>query len=101
MSDDQVQDMQRVASEVQRMASEATAEVVSENGEVRVVAGPGGQIQELDLRYSAYEMSGVELGELIVATLHGAAEKLEAELTAEITRLMGAAMPADDEGGRL
>lgn len=102
MTDDQTQDMQRVTREVQRIVTEARAEAVSENGAVRVVAGPGGQIQELSLEYSAYQMSGVELGEMIVETIKDATRKLETELSAEVERIMSAAMPStgDEKGSR-
>ncbi|MEU6857685.1 YbaB/EbfC family nucleoid-associated protein [Glycomyces sp. NPDC046736] len=85
---DQAGEMRQRALDIQRMATEAQAEVVSEEGEVRVVSAPGGRVKELDLRLNAFQLSGVELGELIVETLHAADAKVTAELTAAITRSM-------------
>jgi DNA-binding protein YbaB len=75
--------------EIERMAAEARGEAVSEHGEVRVVAAAGGRIEELDLRMSAFELSGVELGEVIVSTLRAAEEQLDAQLTSAIQAAMG------------
>lgn len=75
--------------EIERMAAEARGEAVSEHGEVRVVAAAGGRIEDLDLRMSAFELSGVELGEVIVSTLRTAEEQLDAQLTSAIQAAMG------------
>ncbi|GAB3656135.1 YbaB/EbfC family nucleoid-associated protein [Glycomyces tarimensis] len=99
MPADETDDMRRRAMEVQRIATEAQAEAVSEHGEVLVVASPGGRIKELDLRQSAFQMSGVELGEMIVETIRTANHKLETELTATISGILGAGLtnPTGDE----
>ncbi|WP_205326019.1 YbaB/EbfC family nucleoid-associated protein [Glycomyces sp. YM15] len=83
------EDMSARIAEAQRLAVEAEAEVVSETGAVRVVAGPGGRVKELDLRMSAFEISGVELGEIIAETVRAAGSKLEADLTASINDVLG------------
>lgn len=75
--------------EIERMAAEARGEAVSEHGEVRIVAAAGGRIEELDLRMSAFELSGVELGEVIVETLGAAEDQLDAQLTSAIQAAMG------------
>ena len=59
------------------MVASAEAEVTSENSAVRIVAGPGGQVKEIDLRLEAFAMSGVELGEMIVETLNAAHAEVE------------------------
>ena len=89
MSEDETSQMRQRALDIQRIAVETRSEAVSEEGEVRVVAGPGGSVKELDLRLNAFELSGVELGELIVKTLRAADEKVAAELSAAIERKMG------------
>ncbi|WP_026928505.1 YbaB/EbfC family nucleoid-associated protein [Glycomyces tenuis] len=91
--------MQSKIARVQRLALEAEAEVVSEDGSVRVVAGPGGQIKELDLRLKAFDLSGVELGALIVATMKAAMQQVERELSAEVNQVM-ASMTTNDEEAR-
>ncbi|WP_030144256.1 YbaB/EbfC family nucleoid-associated protein [Glycomyces sp. NRRL B-16210] len=98
MTEDEVAAMQRRAQEVQHLAVEAEAEAVSEDGGVRVVAGPAGDIKVLDLRLNAFELSGVELGEAIVATVNAAENKAKTELSAEIGRILGTG-PTDFGGG--
>lgn len=98
MSEDEVAAMQRRAQEVQRLAVEAEAEAVSEDGAVRAVAGPAGDIKVLDLRLNAFELSGVELGEAIVATVNAAEAKAKTELSEEIGRILGTG-PTDFGGG--
>lgn len=100
MPDEQTQDMRRRAKEVERIAVEARAEAVSEDGSVRVVVGAGGNIGEIDLQFSAFQMSGVELGEAIVETIRAAESRVQTELAAEISRIMGTDVPADAFGGR-
>lgn len=97
---DQVGDMQGRVREVQRLAAETTGEAVSEGGEVRVVAGTGGSIVELDLRMSAFQLSGVELGEIIVETVKAADAKVSEELSAAVSALMGGVLPEETEGGQ-
>lgn len=84
---------------IQRLVAAAEAEVTSENSAVRIVAGPGGQIKEIDLRLEAFGMSGVELGEMIVETLNAAHAKVERELAATISRETGLAIAPEDLGG--
>ncbi|WP_084546469.1 YbaB/EbfC family nucleoid-associated protein [Glycomyces arizonensis] len=84
---------------LQRLVAEAEAEATSENSAVRVLAGPGGQIKELDLRPNAFQMSGVELGEMIVETLRAAHTKVERELAVTISRETGMEMTPGDLGG--
>lgn len=98
---DAVGDMQDRVREVQRLAAEATGEAVSEGGEVRVVAGTGGSIVELDLRMSAFQISGLELGEMIVETIRAADAKVGDALSASVNALMGGVLPDDEpEGGQ-
>lgn len=96
---DAVGDMQERIREVQRLAGEATGEAVSEGGEVRVVAGSGGSVLELDLRMSAFQLSGLELGEVIVETIKAADAKVSQSLTAAIGTLMGGVLPDDEAEG--
>ncbi|MBO3735588.1 YbaB/EbfC family nucleoid-associated protein [Glycomyces niveus] len=91
--------MQARTREIERMAAEARGEAVSENGEVRIVAKAGGRIEELDLRLSAFELSGVELGELIVSTLRTAEDQLDAQLTSAIQAAMGSLGAFTEEEG--
>ncbi|HEU5127813.1 MAG TPA: YbaB/EbfC family nucleoid-associated protein [Glycomyces sp.] len=84
---------------IQRLVAEAEAEVTSENSAVRIVAGPGGQIKEIDLRLEAFGMSGVELGEMIVETLNAAHAEVERELAATISRETGLAIAPEDLSG--
>jgi DNA-binding protein YbaB len=94
---DGIEAMQARTREIERIAAEARGESVSEHGEVRVVAAGGGRIAELDLRMSAFELSGVELGEVIVATLRAAEDQLEAQLTSAIQATMGSLGDLTDE----
>lgn len=96
---DAVGDMQDRVREVQRLAGETTGEAVSEGGEVRVVAAPGGGIVELDLRMSAFELSGLELGEIIVETLKAADAKVSESLSAAVSSIMGGVLPDDEPEG--
>ncbi|HLU28594.1 MAG TPA: YbaB/EbfC family nucleoid-associated protein [Glycomyces sp.] len=84
---------------IQRLVASAEAEVTSENSAVRIVAGPGGQVKEIDLRLEAFAMSGVELGEMIVETLNAAHAEVERELAAMISRETGLAVTPEDIGG--
>ena len=94
------EDMSAKGAEVQRIAAEAEAEAVSENGAVRVVAGPAGQIKLLDFQLSAFDMSGVELGELIVETIRSATRNADAAMEAAVNSVFGDMFAglADDEG---
>jgi len=88
-------DIQGRLAETQRLAAEATAEAVSENGEVRVVAGPGGEVKLIDLRIHAFELSGFEIGELTAATIKVAAAKADQALAASIRGLLGGFFEAE------
>ncbi|MCH7229382.1 YbaB/EbfC family nucleoid-associated protein [Glycomyces sp. L485] len=87
------------AAAIQRLVAEAEAEAVSDNAAVRVVAGPGGQIKDLDLRHNAFKMSGVELGEMIVETIKAANSAVDRELSEAIGRETGMTLPSDVFGG--
>jgi len=99
---DQINDMQDRVKEIQRVAAEIECEALSENGEVRVVAGSGGRIKEIDLRMSAFELSGLELGEIIVGAIGAANRKAEEAVTAAVSSLMSGVLPeeTDREGGQ-
>jgi len=99
VDEDPTADMQRKAGEMQRLAVEAEGEAVSENGSVRVVTGAAGNVKVLDLRMSAFELSGVELGEVIVETIRAAERKVQADLSAEMGRIMGMSVGGDVFGG--
>jgi len=99
MTEDPTADMQRQAAEIQRLAVEAQGEAVSENGAVRVVAGAAGNLKELDLRINAFEMSGYELGEMIVETISAADRKVNTELSEAVNAIMGVTGGADFLGG--
>jgi len=101
MTVDPTADIHRQTAEIQRLATETEGEAVSESGEVRVVAGAAGSLKALDLRLSAFEMSGVELGEMIVATIKAAEQKVSAELSEAMSRVMGTSAGADVFGGGL
>ncbi|MEU5155343.1 YbaB/EbfC family nucleoid-associated protein [Glycomyces sp. NPDC021274] len=101
MDADPTADMQRKAGDIQRLVVEAQGEAVSEDGTVRVVTGAAGDLRELDLRLSAFELSGVELGEVIVATIRAAEHKVQAGLSAEMSRVMGMPVGEDVFGGGL
>lgn len=88
--------MRQGVQQIQEMAARAEAEVVSEDGAVRVVAAPGGAMKELDLRMSAFQLSGVELGEAIVATYKQATSKVEQEIADEAARIMADAQNTED-----
>lgn len=98
LSDDE--DMQSKVARVQRLALEAEAEAVAEDGTVRVVAGPGGQVKELDLRLKAFQLSGAELGPVIVETMKAAMQQVERELSAEVNQIMGSMVTNDEESSR-
>lgn len=101
MDADPTADMQRKAGDIQRLAVEARGEAVSEDGSVRVVTGAAGDLRELDLRLSAFQLSGVELGEAIVETIRAAEHKVQAELSAEMSRIMGLPVSENVFGGGL
>lgn len=81
--------MRNKVAEVQRLATEMEAETVSEDGEVRVVAGASGVVKEIDLRMKAFQLSGVELGEVIAATIKSATAKADQELSEQVNGIMG------------
>jgi DNA-binding protein YbaB len=87
--EDPAKEMQRKAKEIERIAVEARGEAISEDGEVRVVAGAGDTLLEIDLRLKAFELSGVELGELIVRTIDDANQKVQADLAEAVGAIMG------------
>lgn len=89
MADHTAEDMQRKAKAIERIALEVQGEAISDDGAVRVVAGAADSIKELDLRMSAFQLSGVELGELIVATIKDANQKVQAELSERVGEIMG------------
>lgn len=93
-------DMNEKVAEAQRLATEVTAEAVSEDGAVRVVAGPGGDVREIDLRMGAFELSGVELGELTAATVKTAAVAADAALAAAIRASLSDMFASEREDDR-
>lgn len=86
---------------MQNLIARAEAEAVSEGGTVRVVAGPGGQTKEIDLRNHAFEMSGLELGEVIVATMRAAHANVQRELAEAVSRSTGIEVGPQTFGGGL
>ncbi|WP_157975201.1 YbaB/EbfC family nucleoid-associated protein [Glycomyces dulcitolivorans] len=99
MPEDPAEDMRRKAKDIERLAVELEGEAVSEDGAVRVVTGAAGNVKELDLRMSVYQMSGVELGELIVETIRAADRRTQADLAQRVSAIMGTALSPDDIGG--
>jgi DNA-binding protein YbaB len=99
MPDNPAEDMRRKAKEIERLAAELEGEAVSEDGAVRVVTGAAGNVKVLDLRMSAYQMSGVELGELIVETIRAAGSKAQADMMQRVGTIMGTSLTPDDIGG--
>jgi DNA-binding protein YbaB len=89
VAEDTAEDMRRKVKEIERIAAEAEAEAVSEGGAVRVVVGAADSIKAIDLRLSAFEYSGVELGEMIVATIREANQKVQADLAERVGAIMG------------
>ncbi|WP_100448888.1 YbaB/EbfC family nucleoid-associated protein [Glycomyces xiaoerkulensis] len=94
------EDMRDKIAEVQRLAVESETESVSEDGAVRVVAGPGGAVKELDLRLSAFQMSGVELGEVVTQTIKTATENADRDMSDQAGRILGAVLGGDEEEQR-
>jgi len=93
-------DMQNKIAETQRLAAEMTAEAISESGEVRVVAGAGGEVKEIDLRLSAFELSGVELGEMVAATSKAATAAADAALASAVRASLSDMFGAEREENR-
>ena len=83
------------------LVEQAEAEAISEDGMVRVVAGPGGQTKEIDLRNHAFEISGVELGELIVSTMRAAHANVQRDLSEAVSRATGFDVKPQAFGGGL
>lgn len=86
-------DMSAKFARIQRLAAETEAEAVAEGGTVRVVAGPSGQIKEIDVRFNALELSGAELGDAITETIKAAGRQADRALAEEVGRLLGRAAP--------
>ncbi|PRY61251.1 MULTISPECIES: YbaB/EbfC family nucleoid-associated protein [Glycomyces] len=82
-------------AEAQRLAAEVTAEVESEDGTVRVTAGPGGDIRRIDLSMSAFDLSGVELGETVTALVKAAADEADRELSEAIRQTLAGMFSAE------
>lgn len=93
-------DIHSKLAEAQRLAAEVEVEAVSENGEVRVVAGPGGDVRTIDLRMNAFELSGLELGELTAATVKTATDEADRELSEQIRRTLSDVFAAEREEGQ-
>ncbi|THV30102.1 YbaB/EbfC family nucleoid-associated protein [Glycomyces paridis] len=96
LSDD---DMSAKFARMRLLAEEAEAEVISEEGTVRVVAGPSGQIKEIEVRLHALELSGAELGDVITETLKSAGRAADRTLAEEIGRLLGREVPPNPFNG--
>ena len=89
--------MRSKVADIQRLATETEAEAVSADGEVRVVAGVSGVVKEIDLRMKAFELSGVELGEVIAETIKSATTKADQELSQQVNSIMGDFMGNETE----
>ncbi|MEV0650233.1 YbaB/EbfC family nucleoid-associated protein [Phytomonospora sp. NPDC050363] len=83
------QDIQHRAREIQRIVAEARTEVFSEDYAVKVVVGPGGAVIDVELTSRASKYSGAELGELILEQIKRAAMQMNAELSEQLSGLMG------------
>ncbi|WP_158630296.1 YbaB/EbfC family nucleoid-associated protein [Glycomyces terrestris] len=92
--------MQNRVAEAQRLAAETEAEAVSEDGAVRVVAGPGGDVRIIDLRMNAFELSGLELGELTAATVKTATDEADRQLSEAIRQSLAGLFAAEREEGQ-
>jgi DNA-binding protein YbaB len=93
-------DKQAKVAELQRLVLETKAESTSEDGAVRVVAAPNGVVKEIDLRMSAFSLSGVELGEQITSMVKAATAKADRTMSDEIGRMMADAFNGIEEAGR-
>jgi DNA-binding protein YbaB len=83
---DGVQDRAR---EIQRIVTEARAEVFSDDYAVKVVVGPGGALLDVELTSRAAKYDGEQLGELIIEQIKRANQQLSADLSAQLDGLMG------------
>ncbi|WP_112141256.1 YbaB/EbfC family nucleoid-associated protein [Glycomyces dulcitolivorans] len=90
-------DIHSKLAEAQRLAAETEVEAVSEDGSVRVVAGPGGDVRMIDLRMNAFELSGLELGEITTATVKAATDEADRELSEAIRRTLTDVFDAERE----
>ncbi|GAA1674810.1 hypothetical protein GCM10009830_21620 [Glycomyces endophyticus] len=90
-------DIHSKLAEAQRLAAETEAEAVSEDGAVRVVAGPGGDVRIIDLRMNAFELSGFELGEITTAAVKAATDEADRELSEAIRRTLADVFAAERE----
>ena len=71
--------------QVQDAVAHATAEVTSEDHVVTVVAGPGGAVRSVQLSTRAAQLTGAELGEIVVRTIREANARADAEIRAALT----------------
>jgi len=93
------QDVGNRAREIQRVVTEARAEVYSEDYAVKVVVGPGGALLDVELTSRAAKYDGPELSELIIEQIKQANQQLSAELNAQLDALMGRTVPGQGRPG--
>ncbi|MDR7275456.1 YbaB/EbfC family nucleoid-associated protein [Catenuloplanes atrovinosus] len=71
--------------QVREAVEDAAAEVTSEDHAVTVVAGPGGAVRSVRLSSRAFQLTGAELGEVVVRTIRQANAQVDAEIRATLS----------------
>lgn len=74
---------------LQQAIAEIEAEVVAEDGAVKVIAGAGGQFRKIDLGWQALQLSAAELGPIITEALRAAEQAVETKTRATVGEFLG------------
>lgn len=86
---DIAKDVGERAQQLRGLVETSHAEVASEDRSVRALVGPGGSVQSLEFSPAAFRRTADELGELIVAVLREGRHRVEQDMNARVTALLG------------
>ena len=86
-------DIAAKSARLQQTITELEAEAVSEGGAVRVTAGAGGNVREIDLRWQAFDLEAAELGPIVAETVRAAEQAANAKVQSAVGSILGDQIP--------
>lgn len=89
MPDNNSRGMTDQAARLQQSIIEIEAEIVAEDGAVKVIAGAGGQVRKIDLGWQALQLSAAELGQIVTEALRASEQAVEAQTQIIVSDILG------------
>ncbi|MEV3934605.1 YbaB/EbfC family nucleoid-associated protein [Glycomyces sp. NPDC049804] len=89
MLNNEPSDLADRSARLQRAITEIEADVVAEDGAIRVIVGAGGRIRKIDLGLQAFEFSAAELGPIVAETIRAAERSVDVKAQEIVRSMLG------------